>query len=823
MFAGVGPEDASSCTNASFFTVVRSAAADGEYLSDVQYWAEPAANASELDGDASDGKMVRVLRVYDVEARRLGPVVSELPVFDCATSLAPYWLGERLAKFGGFAWFGPYNPGVGWGMHFEGNAGLVGADGLTVGRIASAVSLRGLTSVLVEALAAGGVITDGGHALIITRGKELVLGNTEEAALLGNYTLDAAHCDETFGCTLAALPNASVLADAVRVVRAHNGGEACPMARWLGDARSVSRGRLVSVDLFDPGRHGLPPMPIGLCIVTSIPASNVLAARDRARFLSTWVAIGGGLGIAMSVLALAFALRHSRGRTAQLEREKSMRAEAFVTRAMESMLDVSYPTVLLSAADVMAEGEMRAHEAMRSDGKLYLLDTLEHLRAFKARGNKIIFVSHQWLGATHPDPKRAQYTALATALERIISGQVEPPPAQPTDGGEWYVWLDYHSVPQAHIGLMQTAVSSLPVYASHADLFLILAPECTHESGECCSLKTYFARGWCRAEVLAKVCESGLSRTFILSSRADARDIGAPPSDDDDNTAAAVEVVARRSGARGASPRHPVVQLLPPLRVSASSSSHGSLSDERLRLEAFTQDRLDNLSLNVFEGAFKEETDKQRLVAPVLALYGTILRSRDPHAVRMRAHIKARRDRFFPAAQTTSDGARMPLFREYIERIEARVAAESDGTAEPRRDSERSSRHSRAPTGSPTVLRSYASFDEWPVPRRRSALASAWLRTRGTLDRLLALRSAKVSDLPGARARSLPSAGDRSVGSAAGGNDAAADDGASATRTAGATGKTQLRSTHGAAGGARGGAARNPPPNDGPHGRYVHE
>ena len=39
-----------------------------------------------------------------------------------------------------------------------------------------------------------------------------------------------------------------------------------------------------------------------------------------------------------------------------------------------------------------------------------------------------IFVSHQWLSFTHPDPEGAQANFLRNALRNVISGAVEAQP-----------------------------------------------------------------------------------------------------------------------------------------------------------------------------------------------------------------------------------------------------------------------------------------------------------------------------------------------------------------------------------------------------------
>lgn len=347
--------------------------------------------------------------------------------------------------------------------------------------------------------------------------------------------------------------------------------------------------RLVSLEPFDPGRFGLPPLPDAWCVITSIPASNVQSAQDRARFLSLMVAVAGGMGILIAVLALVGALVNARSRTRQLEQEQANRAEKFVTDAMSSVLRVSFPFALVSAADMVDAGRMRTHEEMRSRGKLLILDTLDELAAFKREGNKLCFVSHQWLSASHPDPKGTQYAALMVALERITRSEIEPKPAQPTGCGQWYLWLDLHSVPQVHPGLMEMAVSTLPVYASSADLFVILAPQCAHEAGSRYGLGSYFSRGWCRAEILAKVCESGLSRTFIVASPDDAlnratSEVGSPHG-----------ALAQSTGAQAQLEAQSLLALQP----TASTQLGGSASE--IVIQAFTEEWLNNLSLNVFE------------------------------------------------------------------------------------------------------------------------------------------------------------------------------------------------------------------------------
>lgn len=147
--------------------------------------------------------------------------------------------------------------------------------------------------------------------------------------------------------------------------------------------------------------------------------------------------------------------------------------------------------------------------------------------------------------------------------------------------------------------MQMLAVSSLPVYASSADIFVIVAPPAEHQSSRRCDLQSYNARGWCRAEMLAKICSSGLQNFFVF---------------------------------------------------------------EESGLEPVTEQRLPSLSMYVFEGEFsccqqrhlKTSCDKEALVEPVLGLYSLVLRQvragvNKEHMKPILQHIHKNKERFFPS------------------------------------------------------------------------------------------------------------------------------------------------------------------------------
>jgi len=135
-----------------------------------------------------------------------------------------------------------------------------------------------------------------------------------------------------------------------------------------------------------------------------------------------------------------------------------------------------------------------------------------------------IFVSHQWLSASHPDPDGKQLAVLREAFERIITKQLQVEEdlvsfpvfkslskrdRDAIAGG--FVFFDWFAIPQltARVaGINEDlqrsdaakAVQSIPGYVEAADLFLALVPETLHSNGSACNYATWLSRGWCRAE-----------------------------------------------------------------------------------------------------------------------------------------------------------------------------------------------------------------------------------------------------------------------------------------------------------------------------------
>jgi hypothetical protein len=142
------------------------------------------------------------------------------------------------------------------------------------------------------------------------------------------------------------------------------------------------------------------------------------------------------------------------------------------------------------------------------------------------------------------------------------------------------------------------AVSSLPAYASSADIFISVAPPAEYQHNA--------RRGWCRAEVLAKVCSGGLRNFFSFA---------------------------------GEGPLVPV-----------------------------TEEQLPSLPMYVFEG--ETSFDKEALVEPMLGLYALALRQvragvNLQHMQPVLKLINDNKERFFPRVHhVTQENGVTPEVRE---------------------------------------------------------------------------------------------------------------------------------------------------------------
>jgi hypothetical protein len=161
-------------------------------------------------------------------------------------------------------------------------------------------------------------------------------------------------------------------------------------------------------------------------------------------------------------------------------------------------------------------------------------------------GAAVHFISHQWLGFKHADPKGDQLRRQQYIFKEIIAGRGETlfteadwksflqgvssgsgaatkavetsPSGQPIREAdilvehvkEGFVWIDFCSVPQlcdrkdsftTQLADNLAGVNSIPAYVEWCEYFWVLAPTAPHaDTGELCDFSTWRSRGWCRLE-----------------------------------------------------------------------------------------------------------------------------------------------------------------------------------------------------------------------------------------------------------------------------------------------------------------------------------
>lgn len=221
-----------------------------------------------------------------------------------------------------------------------------------------------------------------------------------------------------------------------------------------------------------------------------------------------------------------------------------------------------FPMMVILAANCIELTEFRPFEQMLAEG----------LVQYRRDAPHTIFVSHQWLSRSHPDPDGVQLRTLnhflkhamehrikdllcerdwlalvkgidkettsdaprrmlAKSMGRQGSERSEDAIVRELFPGFWdcFLWVDYMSVPQ-EVSLGDDskvrAIYSIPFYIKQSSLFFILCPKAENkETREICDYWSWQRRGWCRLEEWANNLSSHQCVTLVLT------EIGAKPVD----------------------------------------------------------------------------------------------------------------------------------------------------------------------------------------------------------------------------------------------------------------------------------------------------
>eukprot|EP00397_Hematodinium_sp_SG-2012_P012325 GEMP01012493.1.p1 GENE.GEMP01012493.1~~GEMP01012493.1.p1 ORF type:complete len:670 (+),score=130.74 GEMP01012493.1:646-2655(+) len=191
---------------------------------------------------------------------------------------------------------------------------------------------------------------------------------------------------------------------------------------------------------------------------------------------------------------------------------------------------MEYPMWIVKLSDALTFTTLEPHQVLKRKGLLS--------KYSKDHPEPVIFISHQWLAATHPDPQFEQFRVFQQAMRNLMSGSVDTRSCwcasmilkRDVVESNWpkilqnaCIWFDYFSVPQI-LGESQTssgvgscmktemdnlakAVRSIPAYVELSAEMFVLCPSLQHhdfnqEDGSkmVCDYPSWVSRGWCVLE-----------------------------------------------------------------------------------------------------------------------------------------------------------------------------------------------------------------------------------------------------------------------------------------------------------------------------------
>eukprot|EP00419_Tripos_fusus_P037267 CAMPEP_0172786018 /NCGR_PEP_ID=MMETSP1074-20121228/205735_1 /TAXON_ID=2916 /ORGANISM="Ceratium fusus, Strain PA161109" /LENGTH=945 /DNA_ID=CAMNT_0013623031 /DNA_START=115 /DNA_END=2952 /DNA_ORIENTATION=+ len=268
----------------------------------------------------------------------------------------------------------------------------------------------------------------------------------------------------------------------------------------------------VYISVLHRGRHliGSPH-----AVLIHITLEEHITLEDHTRAVIIVLSVVSSLVV---LIGVAYAIRNMRKvwiqRARENERLKKMAEqheqmiEERITKACAATKSCMFNVCFIKYTNFKKAGRLLMHEHHREEGNLVSFDTYELVLEWVQRFSTI-FISHQWLGFTDPDPDNIHFPAICSACEAVCS----------TSGlseDALYVWVDYISIPQSNAYLKQLSIASLPVYASVVKYFVVVAPKCIHHDKRAeCNSATYQRRGWCRLEQWARMTVGGLRNMYL--------------------------------------------------------------------------------------------------------------------------------------------------------------------------------------------------------------------------------------------------------------------------------------------------------------------
>ena len=138
-------------------------------------------------------------------------------------------------------------------------------------------------------------------------------------------------------------------------------------------------------------------------------------------------------------------------RKEELELERAVVVQEQCTAARDQVKEFQAHFVTKSGKRFVSIDRLRSHEECRDE--LIIYDSVADVRDASTRGEVFVFLSHQWLGWSEPDPQRIHIKAMQQAV-RFVSKDTDTPLEK------LRVWVDYISIPQRNRSVQKTAIAS---------------------------------------------------------------------------------------------------------------------------------------------------------------------------------------------------------------------------------------------------------------------------------------------------------------------------------------------------------------------------
>eukprot|EP00930_Biecheleria_cincta_P082512 TRINITY_DN72232_c0_g1_i1.p1 TRINITY_DN72232_c0_g1~~TRINITY_DN72232_c0_g1_i1.p1 ORF type:complete len:658 (+),score=76.14 TRINITY_DN72232_c0_g1_i1:46-1974(+) len=197
---------------------------------------------------------------------------------------------------------------------------------------------------------------------------------------------------------------------------------------------------------------------------------------------------------------------------------------------------LQFPMYVVPMEHFQQMTQAKPHQVLLAEGKL---------QEFSPNAGNCIFVSHEWMGFSSPDPLFEQLAVLKGAICNLLEGRaqvaldilylleaetIQVDRAEELNSAPLFLWYDYFCSPQPDAQTadpnqsedFRRAAESIPAYVELSRFFFILAPHSRHSDLPVdLSYHTWKKRGWCRAERVARAISSRASHMTIVRSATD--------------------------------------------------------------------------------------------------------------------------------------------------------------------------------------------------------------------------------------------------------------------------------------------------------------